>query len=156
MYYYSSEPSGQGVYWISLLGSVFVSGGSLETASLETLKVLMFAPCSQHVPIQYNVLCREMRRQLGPQQEHCSPPQASSSFHATFVVLLPTFVSPKTASLQPVIDPELLMDLFMDSVLAFSTALRWFRTRHNPLYVETAHFVIGIFGIYPFAIYFQR
>ena len=111
MYYYSSEPSGQGVYWISLLGSVFVSGGSLETASLETLKVLMFAPCSQHVPIQYNVLCREMRRQLGPQQEHCSPPQASSSFHATFVVLLPTFVSPKTASLQLAIDLELFMDV---------------------------------------------
>ena len=33
-------------------------------------------------------------------------------------------VFPKTASLQPAIDPELFMDVFMDSVLAFSTTLR--------------------------------
>ena len=32
---------------------------------------------------------------VGPQQDHCSPPQASSSFHVVFVVLLPSFVSPK-------------------------------------------------------------
>ena len=54
---------------------------------------------------------------------HCKHP-------CYFVVLPPSFVSPKTASLQPVIDPELfmIMDVFMDSVLAFSTAL--FRARH--------------------------
>ena len=123
MYYYSSEPSGQGVYWISLPDSVFVSGGSLETVSLETPKTLMFAPCSQHVHIQCNVLCREMRHQLSPQEDHCSPPQASSLFHAIFVVLPPSIVFPKTTSLQPAIDPELFMDVFMDSVLAFSATL---------------------------------
>ena len=37
----------------------------------------------------------EMRRQIGPQQDHCSPPQASSLFHVVFVVLPPSFVSPK-------------------------------------------------------------
>ena len=89
---------------------MFVSGGSLETASLETPKTLMFASCSQHVPIQCNILCWEMHRQLGSQQEHCSPPQACSSFHATFVVV-PSFVSPKTASLQLAIDLELFMDV---------------------------------------------
>ena len=36
-----------------------------------------------------------MRRQIGPQQDHCSPPQASSSFHVVFVVLPSSFVSPK-------------------------------------------------------------
>ena len=36
-----------------------------------------------------------MRRQLGPQQDHCSQPQASSSFHVVFVVLLPSFLCPK-------------------------------------------------------------
>ena len=102
-------------------GSVFVSGGNLETASLETPKTLMFTPCSQHVPIQCTVLCREIHRQLSPQQDHCSPLQGFISFHATFVVLLPSFVSPKTESLQPAIA---FMGVFMDSVLGFSTALR--------------------------------
>ena len=74
-------------------------------------------------------------------RDHCSPPQASSSFYATFVVLPPSFVSPKTACLQLAIDPELYMDVFMDSVLAFSTTLRWFRAWHNPLYIETARCV---------------
>ena len=55
----------------------------------------LFAHCSQHVPIRCNVLCREIRRQLGPQQDHCSPLQASSSFHVVFVVLPSSFVSPK-------------------------------------------------------------
>ena len=32
---------------------------------------------------------------VGSQQDHCSPPQASSSFHVVFVVLPPSFVSPK-------------------------------------------------------------
>ena len=32
---------------------------------------------------------------VGPQQDYCSPPQASSSFHVVFVVLPPSFVSPK-------------------------------------------------------------
>ena len=74
---------------------LFVSGGSLETATLETPKTLIFAHCSQHVPIRCNALCREMRRQLSLHQGHCSPPQASSSFHVVFVVLPPSFVSPK-------------------------------------------------------------
>ena len=32
---------------------------------------------------------------VGPQQDHCSSPQASSSFHVVFVMLPPSFVSPK-------------------------------------------------------------
>ena len=32
---------------------------------------------------------------VGPQQDRCSQPQASSSFHVVFVVLPPSFVSPK-------------------------------------------------------------
>ena len=73
IYYHSSEPSWQGVYWTLLPGSVFVSSRSLETASLETPEMLTFALYSQHVPIQCNVLCREMRRQLSPLQDHWQP-----------------------------------------------------------------------------------
>ena len=78
-----------------MLPVLFISGVSLETATLETPKTLIFAHCSQHVPIWCNVLCREIRHQLGPQQDHCSPLQASSSFHVVFVVLPSSFVSPK-------------------------------------------------------------
>ena len=51
--------------------------------------MLIFAHCSQHVPPFSAVFF------VGPQQDHCSPPQASSSFHVVFVVLPPSFVSPK-------------------------------------------------------------
>ena len=79
---------------------------------------------------------------------HCKHP-------CYFVVLPPSFVSPKTASLQPAIDPELfmIMDVFMDSILAFSTALRWFRARH--IYC-TSKLPIGIFRTYRFEILFQQ
>ena len=59
-----------------------------------------------------------------------------------------------TASLQPAIDPELFIDVFMDLV---STDYADFAPDIiHCLNVETAHCVVGIFRTYPFKILFQR
>ena len=90
----------------------------METVILETPKILMCAPCSQMSPFRAMSFVVRCVANLA-----LSRTIASSSFHVTFV-MLPPFVSPKTASHQPAIDPELFMDVFMDSVSAFSTPLR--------------------------------
>ena len=88
-----------------------------------------------------------MCHQLGPQEDHCSP----RSFHdILWCCHLLLFLL--NCVLQPAIEPELFMDVFMD--IAFSSHLRRRGVQHNPLYVETANCVVGIFGTYPFEILF--
>ena len=109
----------------------------------------MFAQCSQMSPFRATSFVVKCVANLA-----LSRTIASSSFHVTFVVL-PPFVSPKNDKSSTSDWSRTFYGCVHGLSLAFSTALCWFRTRHNPLYVNCP-LCRRYFGTYPFELLFQQ